>query len=429
MKIKNLLLAGLVVAAMTACSNSEEFVDNSIQPPTGEQANMRISFSTSAITRASNVTDGGKDEGTKAESSITTATIVLDYGDSKRIVKDNLTLNGTPDADKVLIASTPKFEVASGSNVKITVFINPSEALNAAIASNTGSLENLLIGDQVLPLNTFLTAGIAKTENFLMSGVKTGVKILAGVDTNEETIEVNRVCAKLEEKTDDTKFNLSGPTVNVDGNKETLAVVIIGHSYSNLIKNSYVLSQASSWKGESPYLQTYPTEGYDWITNSITYCLENKVGGSWATAKSSATNVQYKGQVYYMVDDVATPAETFYVKSYYNNDNKEVKTVYKTWADMKEDFSGLSETEGDAEYLKNNGIVKYTDGICYYEAPIQHVDAGCTIVRNNWYQLTVTTIADLGWPGEVPPPTTDPTKLTVKANIMPWTIHKNNIKL
>ena len=35
MKVKNLLLAGLAVAAMTACSNNDEIVENGIQT-TGE---------------------------------------------------------------------------------------------------------------------------------------------------------------------------------------------------------------------------------------------------------------------------------------------------------------------------------------------------------------------------------------------------------
>lgn len=66
---------------------------------------------------------------------------------------------------------------------------------------------------------------------------------------------------------------------------------------------------------------------------------------------------------------------------------------------MKADYNGLSDTEGDADYLKANEIVKYVDGICYYEAPIQDVNEGCSIIRNNWYQLTVTKVDDLGWPG------------------------------
>ena len=45
MKVKNLLLAGLAVAAMTACSNNDidEIVDNGVQTPT-EEASMKLYF-------------------------------------------------------------------------------------------------------------------------------------------------------------------------------------------------------------------------------------------------------------------------------------------------------------------------------------------------------------------------------------------------
>ena len=206
--------------------------------------------------------------------------------------------------------------------------------------------------------------------------------------------------------------------------------------YSNLLKDSYVLSDDNSWTGENPYLQAYKS-GYKWITSPITYCLENKVGGDWNSAKETATNVHYKAQVYYASGDEKNPtytkAETFFVKtstSYDDQNNAtEIQTIYKNWADMKADFSGLSETEGNAEYLKNNDIVKFVNGECYYEAPIQHATAGCSIIRNNWYKLTVTNVKDLGWPTDVPPTPKADTKLTVKANIEPWSININNIEL
>ena len=43
MKVKNLLLAGLAVAAMTACSNNDEIIDNGVQTTT-EEASMRINL-------------------------------------------------------------------------------------------------------------------------------------------------------------------------------------------------------------------------------------------------------------------------------------------------------------------------------------------------------------------------------------------------
>lgn len=62
MKVKNLLLAGLAVAAMTACSN-DEIVDSSAIA-TGEDASIRISFLAPASGTRS-VTSGGTDAGSK----------------------------------------------------------------------------------------------------------------------------------------------------------------------------------------------------------------------------------------------------------------------------------------------------------------------------------------------------------------------------
>lgn len=443
MKVKNLLLAGLAVAAMTACSNDiDEIVDNGVQTPTGEQATMRINFAVPAIGDTRAVSDGGKNEGKPGESAITTATIVLDYGANKIIVKDNLSLTGSADAtSKVIAASTPAFEVTAGSGITIYAFVNPSDDLrkNINAAKSAADFQALHIGAQSLPKDglDYLVSSIAKDDNFLMSGSIGNVKIDAGSTENTATVTVNRVSAKLDEQTSaETAFKFSRPTVIVKGGQEWLAVKFIGHSYSNLLKDSYVLPDDNSWIGENPYLQAYKS-GYKWITSPITYCLENKVGGNWDTAKETATNVHYKAQVYYASGDEKNPtyikAETFFVKTSTSYDDEknptEIQTIYKNWADMKADFSGLIDTEGDAEYLKNNDIVKFENGECYYEAPIQHITAGCSIIRNNWYKLTVTTVKDLGWSTDVPPTPKLDTKLTVKADIEPWSININNIEL
>ena len=55
MKVKNLLLAGLAVAAMTACSN-DEIIDNDGIQTNGENAAMQINFQF-PTTRV--VSDGG----------------------------------------------------------------------------------------------------------------------------------------------------------------------------------------------------------------------------------------------------------------------------------------------------------------------------------------------------------------------------------
>ena len=208
-----------------------------------------------------------------------------------------------------------------------------------------------------------------------------------------------------------------------------VAIKITNHSYSNLTKDSYALPQESSWQGDDLYFQPVAEGEFEWISSSITYCLENKVGSTYEAAKPTATNVHYKGQVYFYEKDKKNyePASTFFVKTFYDGETK--RTIYTSWEQMRKDFGNLPATEEEADDLAQYEIVKYTDGVCYYDAPIQHTGKNCTIIRNNWYQLTVTSINDLGWPSELPPPPSTPTKLTVKAKIQPWTIHKNNIGL
>lgn len=441
MKIKNLLLASLAVAAMTACSNEEEFIDNGIQAPTGEEATMRVNF-TSVTGKSRAVKEDGKSNGSDEESKITTATIVLDYGGNKLIVKDNLTIESTGTNGEKLV-STPAFNVAAGTGVTIYAFVNPSTDLNDKInaAKNAENFKALEIGAQTLPATglDYLASSIAEENKFLMSGSKEGITIIAGKDDNKETINVDRVSAKLDEQTKAIDaFKLSAPTYTIKGDKNWLVVKFVGHSYSNLVKDSYVLAnETTSWRGETPYLQIYKTD-YRWITDGITYCLENKVGGDWTDAtKAKATNVHYQAQVYYATGAEDNPAlkkaETFYVKvnPIYENGVyiKDEKTIYKSWADMKADYNNLSATEGDAEYLAANGIIKYENGLCYYEAAIQHEGKGCSIIRNNWYQLAVKNVKDLGWPTSTPPTPDSETKLTITANIQPWTIQKNNIDL
>lgn len=443
MKIKNLLLASLAVAAMTACSNEEEFIDNSIQAPTGEEATMRVNF-TSVTGKSRAITNEDKDAGSSEESTISTATIVLDYGGNKIIVKNNLTLSETNADTKEIVASTPAFSVAAGSGITIYAFVNPSDALNAKInaASTAADFKDLLIGAQVLPATglDYLASSITEENKFLMSGSKENITIIAGKDDNKETINVDRVSAKLDEQTKATDaFKVSTPTYTIKGDGNWLVVKFAGHSYSNLVKDSYVLAnETTSWRGETPYLQIYKTD-YRWITDGITYCLENKVGGTWTEeTKAKATNVHYKAQVYYATGAEDNPtleeATTFYVKvnPRYDEEGKyqgDEKTIYKSWADMREDYTGLEEEEGDAEYLAANGIIKYENGLCYYEAAIQHEGKGCSIIRNNWYQLAVKNVKDLGWPTSTPPTPDSATKLTITANIQPWTIQKNDIDL
>lgn len=415
MKVKNLLLAGLAVAAMTACSNDIEGVDNS-NPVASEDASMNLKFAFSNLTRA--VEDGGTSAGENVEWGATEVTVVLDYGEAKPVIIEKL---GTLTAGQgnTMVAETEKFAVKSGP-VKVYAFLNPGST------SFSNGLTNLTTTASAFPQSglDYLTDGVAKDNQFMMSnvgGTPVEVNIIAGSQENSATISVERVCAKIEEATEIKKFTLTKQTVT--GPKASIELV--QHTYANLAKASYVLSQTPCWASANTdaYFNQYTTTNpaYNWISGKTsTYCFENIIDGAWDINKH--TSVLYEGQVYF--EGESNPSPTFYVKE---NPATSVREIFRTWADLKDAYTGLKDQE-NADDLSKFSIDKYADGKCYYLAAIEDFNLGVSIARNNWYKLNVTTIADLGYPTPVIP-TPEDTKLKVEVEIQPWKINLNNIGL
>lgn len=418
MKVKKLLLAGLAIAAMTACSNDNDFVDNSNNSATSEDASMNLKFAFSNLTRT--VTNGGTSAGEEVEWSATKVTVVLDYGEAKPVIVENLGTITSSDGN-VKMAETEKFAVKSGAQVKVYAFLNPGEldysaGVNNLITTSTNFPETGL---------DYLKDGVAADNSFMMSnadGTPEVIDIIAGSQENSATIKVERVCAKIDETTEAGKmFKLA--TQSVEGPEASIKLT--GHTYVNLAKASYVLSQTPCWTAgkTDPYFNQYSTTSptYNWISgNTSTYCFENIISGDWNINKH--TSVLYEGQVYFEGEE--NPSATFYVKE---NPKSSKREIFRTWQDLTNVYFGLKETE-NAEDLKNYSIEKYTDGKCYYQASIEDSKAGVSIVRNNWYQLKVSEIRDLGYPTPVPP-TKEDTKLTVEVQILPWIIQLNDIVL
>lgn len=420
MKIRNLLLASLAIVAMTACSNDNEVVDNGNQILTGENAGMSLRFAFSDRTRAVEPGNPSESAGEEFEWSTTSVTVVLDYGPGiKPIIVENLGTITTEGSVKV--AETQKFEVKSGK-ANIYAFINPGSV------NFNNQLSTLTVGEQALPATglDYLSSGIAKSNYFMMSntnGQPVTVDIIAGKDDNTATISVERVSAKLEEITPaDAEFALTAQTAN----GPAATIKMLRHTYINLAKNSYILSQPTSWTANNAnaYLHPYVTANpnYRWLTgNKVTYCLENIIAGAWNIAQH--TSVLYEGQVYF--ENENAPSPTFYVK---NNPTTNVDEIFRSWAALCAAYGGLDPNGEATTDLAKYNILKYTDGKCYYYAPIEDVNVGISVVRNNWYKLNVSTIKDLGYPTELPPYIPD-TKLTVKVKIEPWSIHLNNVEL
>ena len=238
MKVKNLLLAGLAVAAMTACSNNDidEIVDNGVQTPT-EEASMKLYFNFANQTRANGDDSGDKVDGEEVEWNVSQSsiTVVLQYANGgKKLVYDNLTpVTETADGSKKY--TTTPFIVDAGNDVTVYAFINPNNLnIDANVDPATLTLTNALtlpstgldylIGSQDV-------AGIATPNKFMMSG-KTVVNITAGSTTNKAEISVDRVAAKLDEKTQKAPFTIDAKGVTYTDKDNKPAEMVTKHLWS-----------------------------------------------------------------------------------------------------------------------------------------------------------------------------------------------------
>ena len=161
---------------------------------------------------------------------------------------------------------------------------------------------------------------------------------------------------------------------------------------------------------------------YRWNETGVTYCLDN-------SSSANPTRVHYRAQVYFG-DEPAN--ETFYIRAVYTEGDKTELRVYKNWKALKDAYPNVTwddSKKDDNKYLANHSIKKYDGGICYYEAPIETAGSGEKIVRNNWYQLTVSKVSKLGTPTPALEPDETPAKLIIEAKIQPWTVQINDIEL
>ncbi len=421
MKIKNLLLAGLAVAAMTACSNNEDFVDNSNQPETGN-ATMQFGIAfPQRQTRAGDGVSGETEVGITNESAFERVTVVIKYATIANPTvltypRTDFT-DGEKNGQNQILHLRTGIPVTAGVEAKIYAFINPSDALKASLEQNSTINDLKVEKNYSSSLDDLVSkGGIAEAGKFLMSGVAAkDYTFTAGSNDTKVQVPVNRVAAKLVEKSKTEAFIVTDE--NIDKDAPTLNIQLKEYRFVNLQQDTYVLSDQSiadnffqpylpvaSWKNYTADAKTITGSSSAEITTNITYCTEN--------LSVTHTNILYKA--------VATwgenQASTFYVTP---GDGK----VYLSFEDLAKNLTvgNLTANSSIADFAKA-GIKKYENGECYYKSD----DIG-TIVRNNVYYLNVTGISHLGEPTSGDPAELTSIKLEVAIN--PWTIHVIGIQL
>lgn len=411
MKVRNLLLASLAVAAMTACSNeNDEFVNNGNQ--TGEKnAIMEFGIAFPNLTRAT-------ETGLSTEQDFKSATVIISYENGAKdvtVIPRSLFVETTPN----VLYTKDKITVQPGK-ATVDVVLNPTSAIESALTGsnwftsiyNTSAYQ---IGE-ITGIND-----ITGENNFLMSSDgKTSAEFIAEREVSA-LVKVSRVAAKLEETTPaDNAFdvvNSSEGAVMKDHTGEPVEVKISvsDYSYANLQTTSYVFPQESAVITPSLF-QEYslgsfayrPITGimnqYEEAFGSIVYCLENY--GSNHTMAIYQASATINGEV-----------QTFWV----DRDN----ILYQSISELKAVYTDIEATTTIADCWSKYGVRKYENGICYYKADILS-NGKAEIVRNNVYKLKVTGITKLG----LPEPKDEPKLATLELSVevQQWTIQTNNFE-
>lgn len=410
MKVRNLLLAGLAVAAMTACSNDvDEIVDNGNQNP--ETALMQLSFEVPG-TRATSVDIEDDAQGLLEEYDVQTVDVRLTY-------EDNSTKVFTKDIDAFTVENNGQTLILTNTEVVPAGTIKEASAVLNKGTLSPWSTDAFSVTESGL---SYLTSGIAAANNFLMSGKITEQIVFTKGSVSNVVIPVSRVSAKLDEVTDQEDFTY---TIEANGDAdaktdEAMTITLENYTYGNLTKSSYIMPGDVA-AADQTYFHSYGTAktGYEYnsMTNTdVIYCLEN---AATEGLQSNSTYVLYKAKVKF---NGVAPTVPFYVWN---------KTVYKTLDALKAANAGIPTDFDDdttqAEYMDKH-VFKYESGECFYMTEVDFATNNHKIVRNTWYKLDVESIAKLGFPTPEVPPTFDEAYMNLKITINPWAVRFNKIQ-
>lgn len=426
MKLKNLFLTSLVALALGACSSSDDTaVNNNAEGNATFAFQIAMPAGTTASGRADSYSTSGTQVGSNSENALQSVAVSIKYTTAgvasveKYFTRDQFNTNTTTDGKYVIYTLTDKIEVAPGV-ATIYATVNGGTDANKMVALDAtqsvtyaGALDGL-------------TNGIAKDNNFLMSGKTVNpVTINEGSDANSARIVVSRVAAKIQEATTAKTFTIPAATTNDQ------AVVFTPRDYTllnlNNVTNVFEQTTAAAATGYFQAWVSQSNNNFDYIgkpnkamSTTSTYVLEN--------------------------DNTTNPTKVVYAVKVKLGDNAEGTDLYQRKGDSKlytatqlnAAFNNIySETwkltdDNTYEQWLAAGIIKYEDGVCYYVKDIKTVGtdaAAAKIVRNNWYVLNINSISGIGSPVVDPKTPTDPTLLQLEVAVSPWVMNANNFDL
>lgn len=293
---------------------------------------------------------------------------------------------------------------------------------------------------------------IAKASNFLMFGKTEATLTEQEPDTpNKVSLTVTRAAAKSQLLFKNVQASDSFQPENV-----ALTFDDASTQLAQLQPTMYVVAPAQSTGTVTPWDDNYTSQAANWIaarekdfdTNNdsemitvveYSHYLSENINATPLMNTTTCMLVRVKATPTTWSDDGGTQqGSTFYALVKFTSDtDKTFETIDSYYGIYKDEAtaqtvldSGALQADPDkAKY----GIVAFTDGYCYYRLNLRDMTqatsaARYSVLRNNFYKVTVTEINNLGWnnPGDlVDPedktPVETETSLEVTITVADWT--------
>lgn len=293
---------------------------------------------------------------------------------------------------------------------------------------------------------------IAKASNFLMFGKTEATLTEQEPDTpNKVSLTVTRAAAKSQLLFKNVQASDSFQPENV-----ALTFDDASTQLAQLQPTMYVVAPAQSTGTVTPWDDNYTSQAANWIaarekdfdknndSEMITvveysHYLSENINATPLMNTTTCMLVRVKATPTTWSDDGGTQqGSTFYALVKFTSDtDKTFETIDSYYGIYKDEAtaqtvldSGALQADPDkAKY----GIVAFTDGYCYYRLNLRDMTqatsaARYSVLRNNFYKVTVTEINNLGWnnPGDlVDPDDNTPveteTSLEVTITVADWT--------
>lgn len=486
MKYINYFVFGLALSMMVACSESDELGENNAASQGDAFMSLTIEMPNAGMNRTRAIDENGnKHEGTLGEQQISTLKLLV-YKAADGSLEYEHQYAGTdlrptapmPGTDKTTLYTLTPFKITSGQK-KVVVLVNAPEngkfgkkpALSLMRQPMTLTAQEV---DAIASDNHFLMTNANKTANLNANGsskpnseislpdgsyyqdgsVAVNVTGSKAAPTHV-TIEVERAVAKIEDKTADYTKSVTkreGDKVHfekvalINGNTKFYPIKMIREQGD--LTNDYVV--------DPNFVNQTPATVNEFYSRDFKTAFANR-NDKGVIAKDL---VNGKGAFFYTLENTMMKDEQmngyttglYYQATYQLKDKTKGSNVYLydgklfdyqglvEYAGKVLDLKGISD-DASQEVFENLGIKKYIGGRCYYAYWIRHINNNdatsmgameFAVVRNNYYQMEINSVKNIGDHRPVNPDPTTPDEiadsyLDVTVKVLPWIVRNNKI--